>query len=600
MAIRSTRQYAEILANGDGKARVGRQYAEVLANGSGSARVTRQYVEVLSSVPVPSVEADAGDALTMSDTAGCGFIISCVANDTCVLTEFDTTLACKLAIDTISLGEDATASRINGAVDTVVLSELVHLNVVLSRDESDSLALIESAVGSGVVRLRASDLLSVSDVVSADAVKPVADAFSVTESLSLECVYGFSESIDLADSVDLQVERSAVASDTLSLSDVSEEYFDTGADSLALSDTATQTHAFRVRASDSLGVSDVTTAYTLRSTGEDTLVLAEMSSAIVFPGNISEVDVLTIGELARVARIWPVAATETLQESFEDYDPSTGAFYTIFYGLQDLATVSIVRVPRTASDSLNYLGGRAVGIVIRADAIPAGCEDTITLTDQAWSSITPVVAESVSITEVALALTSKTAADELDITEVATTLLVRVLSAADTLVVTDAILFELPFAGVECQYHPFVGSGPMPSEITGIGTETGFKLCYPPAGPFTDTLTLRNPRFGNRDRVQLNRISRETRGGTLIVFADSIWPKIQTQIYQFEALSWDQANGLFEFIDNHLGLEIGLLDHEGRYWRGIVVTAEEPVTHDGKRGYAVGFEFEGVLASYPV
>jgi hypothetical protein len=44
-------------------------------------------------------------------------------------------------------------------------------------------------------------------------------------------------------------------------------------------------------------------------------------------------------------------------------------------------------------------------------------------------------------------------------------------------------------------------------------------------------------------------------------------------------------------------MEVGLLDHEHRYWRGVIVNFEEPLVHDGKQGYSAGFEFEGELVS---
>ena len=44
----------------------------------------------------------------------------------------------------------------------------------------------------------------------------------------------------------------------------------------------------------------------------------------------------------------------------------------------------------------------------------------------------------------------------------------------------------------------------------------------------TFSVSLRAPNLGNKDRLSFNRVLRETRGGTLVVFADPIWPKVQT------------------------------------------------------------------------
>ena len=63
---------------------------------------------------------------------------------------------------------------------------------------------------------------------------------------------------------------------------------------------------------------------------------------------------------------------------------------------------------------------------------------------------------------------------------------------------------------------------------------------------------------GNKDRLQFNRISRETRGGTLIVYADPIWPKVQTQVLTFTALTRVQAARTAGFPGGSLGRRGGL------------------------------------------
>ena len=69
---------------------------------------------------------------------------------------------------------------------------------------------------------------------------------------------------------------------------------------------------------------------------------------------------------------------------------------------------------------------------------------------------------------------------------------------------------------------------------------TRFQLFSPATGTVTDSVTLRAPNLGNKDRLSFNRIVRETRGGTLIVFADPIWPKLETLVLSFSGLSATQ------------------------------------------------------------
>ena len=124
---------------------------------------------------------------------------------------------------------------------------------------------------------------------------------------------------------------------------------------------------------------------------------------------------------------------------------------------------------------------------------------------------------------------------------------------------------------------------------------TRFQLFCPATGTRADSVGLRAPNLGNKDRLSFNRILRETRGGTLVVFADPIWPKIETLVLSFSGLRNTQAQQLLAFLETHLGEEIGLLDWEGRSWRGVVMTPTNPVVQDARDSYSASLEFEGEL-----
>ena len=153
------------------------------------------------------------------------------------------------------------------------------------------------------------------------------------------------------------------------------------------------------------------------------------------------------------------------------------------------------------------------------------------------------------------------------------------------------------------QYAPFVGDGageaPDPPAATLVSPhpEVGvrFQLVYPAVGATTDSCTLRAPNLGNKDRLQFTRINRETRGGTLVVYADPIWPKSQVLVLSFSGLARDEGLALLTFLAAHLGQEIGLIDWESRYWQGIVTTTTDPVVEDSAGRFTANFEFEGEL-----
>ena len=176
--------------------------------------------------------------------------------------------------------------------------------------------------------------------------------------------------------------------------------------------------------------------------------------------------------------------------------------------------------------------------------------------------------------------------------------------AASALGLHQSATYYLVSAGILQRYHPVrrgrgtgVPTPPPPATLEGPrrASSPSFQLVYPATGPVTDSVTLRAPNFGNKDRLSFNRILRETRGGTLIVFADPIWPKIQTLVLTFSGLRSVQAQQLLAFLDAHLGEEIGLLDWEGRYWKGVVTTPTDPVVQDGRDSFSASLEFEGEL-----
>jgi hypothetical protein len=127
--------------------------------------------------------------------------------------------------------------------------------------------------------------------------------------------------------------------------------------------------------------------------------------------------------------------------------------------------------------------------------------------------------------------------------------------------------------------------------LTGISVP--FQLLYPATGVVTDSLSLRAPNLGNLDRLSFNRIQRETRGGTLVIYADPVWPKTQTLVLSFSGLKQEEARNLLTFIEDHLGQEIGLIDWEHRYWRGVITAPDQPIVQDGRDSYTASFEFQG-------
>jgi hypothetical protein len=76
------------------------------------------------------------------------------------------------------------------------------------------------------------------------------------------------------------------------------------------------------------------------------------------------------------------------------------------------------------------------------------------------------------------------------------------------------------------------------------------------------------------------------------VFADPIWPKIETQALTITGLSREQVQAYLDFVEGHLGLEVGFVDWEGFYWKGVIMNPTEPTVQDDRSGFTINFEFE--------
>lgn len=190
--------------------------------------------------------------------------------------------------------------------------------------------------------------------------------------------------------------------------------------------------------------------------------------------------------------------------------------------------------------------------------------------------------------------------DVLKLVQIAKAAVVGNYSVADALNLHQAASGYALRSNYRCQYNPFVGvttdttyTQPSPTAPT-LGSAT-LTLTYPFVSP-TTTLVLRNPDWGNRNRLNFSRIYRETRGGTLIVFGDPTWPKQQTLEVQVEALTATQFANLKTFLSASLGQLIGLLDWENRQWKGIILNPDTALIQNGRQNRSVSFQFQGILA----
>ena len=191
-------------------------------------------------------------------------------------------------------------------------------------------------------------------------------------------------------------------------------------------------------------------------------------------------------------------------------------------------------------------------------------------------------------------------ADVLDLVQRAAVNLLVHGDVADVLALHQSVNYYLIKSGYRCSYSPFIGAStdatyptPSPTPPT-LGTAT-LTLSWPVTSP-TLTVTLRNPTWGNRDRLAFSRVYRTTRGGDLIVFGDNSWPRQRTQLVTIEALTAAQFASLKSFLLASLGQQISWTDWYDRQWVGVCVNPDTALTQSGRGDRSVSLEMQGKLA----
>lgn len=132
-------------------------------------------------------------------------------------------------------------------------------------------------------------------------------------------------------------------------------------------------------------------------------------------------------------------------------------------------------------------------------------------------------------------------------------------------------------------------------EWDGIDTPTGTLTKGIKLEGDTTVEISRSPNMGDIDRLAFDRIVRETRGGTLRVFADSTWSKVNTLVFTISGIRRTKSQEVLTFLLAHLGRDITLETHEGRRWLGVILNPGEVVIEDRRNSFTISIEFEGIL-----
>ncbi len=583
MAVSSVSRQGNVMA-----LRVTQQSVDVLSEATGGKlRVTQFYVEVLGT---PGAELSVSDPMSLTHSATevdipAGSNISASASSTATISDAATERLDpgRSISDPMSL--TSVATEVIDHVTQSVTSTLALSGAAVETDlpiqsASNAMALTDSAVPTGDRQVSASNTLALTDAATLPQVSASAssDLSGLTDSAVATGIVAVSPSHTLAFTQDLTngvilvsvnsamslvqtpyAGQNVIASASSAMAFTQGEtpgiYFASGSDVLAaideaLGDTGTNTTRFLT---DPMSLTQSATAVItdfIRSLGLDPPDLLRLLHTVQVAGPklVSVSDVLGLTNI-----------------------PSQH---------QGIANVTI-------HDFLNFQH-------ITGRALSASAADVLTLSQIAFRRMT--ANDVLFLTQTASGFIARPGVSILALTDAVSRIFVAHRSLTDNLGLNSSVAAFLDDARVRCQYHPFIGGGPgtsIPATMPTLGNAK-VTLTYPFVSPST-TLVLRNPQFGNIDRLSFDRINRETRGGTLIMFVDPKWPKQQVMNVTITALKRSQKDALLAFFNTSIGQDIGYLDHENRLWRGIILTPEAIITNNDRGGYTVTFEFEGTL-----
>jgi hypothetical protein len=287
----------------------------------------------------------------------------------------------------------------------------------------------------------------------------------------------------------------------------------------------------------------------------------------------------------------PVVSTQGSNQSY-----STSNFIT----LSDLATASFAVANRSIEHHLDFVSEEEPGLSQSVNFVYV-LEVTSTLALAGIGQVIYAASNTLALTQAVVAATSYEVVSTLDLLDHEVARQIDYSRAVESeLDLQQSVAYEVERVDTLCTYTPFVGTNgdggatvPPPVTPPSLGSAT-LTLTFPYISP-TTTLELRNPEFGNNRTLNFTRIFGETRGGSLIVFSDPIWPKTKSLSVQINGLSESQTEALLDFLGDSLGMEIGLLDWENQQWRGIITTPDAEVSDNGRCNKTVSFQFEGEL-----
>lgn len=294
-------------------------------------------------------------------------------------------------------------------------------------------------------------------------------------------------------------------------------------------------------------------------------------------------------------RPYHLLAQNPIIEVSQDFDLASGQIIeTVISNIEGTADY-LIDANRSASSIIPIVDTASV-THIKATAIDLDAENTLSMGVDAITNVTGDAESTIVLTHNADWFQSEDGVSSLSLEQEAIVKIKSTIAAISNIVLAQSVSVSFVNNRTECEYSNSAVTR-LSDVYADIPETIRFRLAAIPFedGETTDTIDLRAPDFGNRERVQDTRINRQSVGGSLQVYADPDWPKLTNLLMQFSGLKETTAHNLLDFLDRTCGREIGVLDYERRIWRALVTNPDSAITQDGRDSFSVTLEMEAEL-----
>lgn len=353
---------------------------------------------------------------------------------------------------------------------------------------------------------------------------------------------------------------------------------------LTLSHSAT--HKLKpVAATNALTLSQVARQLAKNARATNTLTVEQ--TARVNRPRVVATHSLSLDQLAKVPLIHRRSASNILDGIIQEIDASNPNNIIVTDKAVTLSQkADIVKTQSLITKHFVSLTQLADGARVKASGQAKSASNTVTLTHVAQRTRTVIATNALSLSHSATGVAAKVAQNTLVLGQVSVGNNQAGRSVVNVLSLVQAVSQVRIRDDSDKQF--LIGVPPV------LVPKDDVVFTHPFVSP-TLTLTLRAPNLDNLERQAFQRISRESRGGSLIVFADPAWPKHKRFVVEFTALKETEGQSLLSFIETSLGQEIGYRDHENRSWKAVIVNPGEPLVRNRDDVLTMQLELEAEL-----